>query len=509
MILSGVVCAKSSSPLQRSVHLLVISDSHGEYDSKILYPQRSPQGLIYLYQLVRYLRQTYPALIVVSAGDMLSGSELSRYYISDNIPPERNLIFNIYKQFYPIVMTPGNHDLEFYGYHRLFFREHTAHMTSANVTDILTPNLIKPVVSLPLNGRFVHFTGITTTGSHYWNDPEQMQSVRLEEPRKALDNLFDWFSPGAGDALIGLFHTGTDARRDYETSRLYNASPFNAAKELAGNFPQFDLIIAGHDHRLSPADSADPVYYYKGVPVIQPGFNAKHAIFITLALPEHRGGRVKIHNYRIYDDVFQSLPDTEPYQNTNNENPVFHTETIQQLKEAEDYFEEDTGWKYLGNKGDLSKCLHHVLSDSLKEHPGQITALPPLSLKPFLLKKGQNIRRKHLYFWMPYADKPVTVRLSNSDIDYLLSEADSTKLPYNRRLNILIPPDIQVKNSEKETARRGNRFERIYEAVITNYHANGGGGLKAGLFLNDEDILRSLVQVPATHKTAGRLSDVY
>ena len=75
-----------------TVGMIVVSDTHGYIDSKVFHPGRKSTGLAYLASKIIALRKNDPELFLISAGDALSGSPLSRMYISRGTAIPQNTI---------------------------------------------------------------------------------------------------------------------------------------------------------------------------------------------------------------------------------------------------------------------------------------------------------------------------------------------------------------------------------------------------------------------------------
>ena len=455
----------------------VISDTHGWLDSKIQYPRRKAFGLKYIVKAVEELRKQYPKLIVLNTGDFLSGSPLSIYHIKRQTPIDDNPIFRAFEKLTPHISTVGNHDMEFFSYHKKYLLNDLGSFTTSNLEDNDGKLIFPSHLSIKFKSKKIHFIGAITTGTNIWSDPAEKSVFHVTDAAKSIKDTLIEIAPSKSDIIIGLLHTGIQRYRDFQVSLMHSQPRFNDGYRIAEQFPQFDLIIAGHDHRLSPSKDDKPIETVFGTPVIQPGYWGKKAVLLKIFLNENESGGIT--------SIKHSIIDSSKYEIKNNaEN--------QPDAEFSGYLNQGSSW-VLNKKADLENCLNKALSDSLKFDGTELTFLPPLLLKPLYLRAGKEIQRKHLHYWLPYPNKPVTLHLSSRDIFNLMgiiSPIEGRKTPYNLRMKVfwkgaeLTPGNL---NMSGLTNTGWESFQRKWPAILTNYHANGGGGLIPRLLLHEKD----------------------
>jgi len=176
------------------------------------------------------MKEKYDQVYLVSAGDIFSGNPVVDVYEEKGYP----MIDLMNRVGYDITAI-GNHEFD-YGQKTLSKRMKQAEFKfiCANIdtknTGLIQP---KPYAVLKTHGRKLFFLSLI----EIWNDglpsthPKKLEGLEFLEPENTAREFTHM--KNKYNAFIGLTHLG-----------------YRADKQLAENFPEFDLIIGGHSHTL-------------------------------------------------------------------------------------------------------------------------------------------------------------------------------------------------------------------------------------------------------------------
>lgn len=253
LLLAGALGAQT-----REVRLKIVqtSDLHGNY-----YPHDFIRGcdsegsLARVCAYVEEQRRTYgDRLILLDNGDILQGQPTAYYYnYVDTVAPHLTAQMLNYMRYDAGNM--GNHDIE--AGRRVFDRwaaQCSFPVLGANIVDTLTgrPHF-RPYTVIEREGVRIAVLGLITPAIPMWLPQSLWPGLRFDDmeqtARQWMDTIRRKEQP---DLVIGLFHTGKQA---YTMGGRYRE---NAALEVAGRVPGFDMVLIGHDHARACLQVAGP-----------------------------------------------------------------------------------------------------------------------------------------------------------------------------------------------------------------------------------------------------------
>lgn len=218
------------------IRILATSDLHGKFVPwNYLTNEESTSGsLAQLSSAVKEYRNDHTLLL--DAGDSLQDNLASLFAERGGIHP---MTIGMNAIGYDICLS-GNHDYD-YGMAAVkqYLRDLTACSLTGNVYDENGARLADGYVVKEVDGVRVAVIGMTTPVIALMNR-KQLEGCTvtdpLEETRAILEEI-----EGSYDVLIGLYHMGLNAE--------YNIV-HSSVTEICEECPQFDLVIASHEHEL-------------------------------------------------------------------------------------------------------------------------------------------------------------------------------------------------------------------------------------------------------------------
>ncbi len=220
------------------------------------------------------LSQIYDTVLLISAGDMFSGSPYVDFYEDKGYP----MIDLMNKVGYDLAVL-GNHGFD-YGQEILAKRIDQANfpILLGNV-EISEPSKLKDFpdkYSIIFKNIPLEFKGIIETSNNGMpsTNPANLYGLTFSDPLEKANSLFIRDNPKS--ILIGLTHLG------YETDSV-----------LAMTHPDIDIIIGGHSHTLIPKKKI----INKSL-VAQAGDNLKYAGIIELEIKKEK---LTNKNYKLID----------------------------------------------------------------------------------------------------------------------------------------------------------------------------------------------------------------
>ena len=171
--------------------------------------------------VIKEIKKQFPDALVLDAGDLLSGTPWYTYFGGE---PEMKTI----KTMKYDAITIGNHDLD---NGIVKFLEAAKYSETPVVVSNLTvdgkdSDKIQPYIIKDVNGKKVAIIGLTVNPGKYGDD----MGIKWEDPVKTCARLLPELKQKA-DAVVLLSHLGD-----------------KMDAEIAGEFPQIDVIIGGHSH---------------------------------------------------------------------------------------------------------------------------------------------------------------------------------------------------------------------------------------------------------------------
>ncbi len=227
VLISLVSCTKDNEnsppkqPVEKDVTIFIVNDVHGQINN---------------YAKVKYIidqERENTSVIVTSAGDNFSGNP-----IVDNYPEKGYPIIDIMNKVGFDIASIGNHEFD-YGEETLKNRIEQSNFNwiCANV-DMSNSVIPQPFeyTTLSVDNLKITFLGLIETNgkkddvipsTHPW----RVQNITFQKYKDVVANYAKIKEQENSDLYIALTHLG-----------------YSSDKELAKQFPYFDLIIGGHSH---------------------------------------------------------------------------------------------------------------------------------------------------------------------------------------------------------------------------------------------------------------------
>lgn len=461
LILCVLRMAKASEhPDEKHLHILITSDLHGWLTTSLLQPGRKPTGLLHLAPAIKSRRSVNTLLL--DAGDLISGSPYSyfhNFYQPD--PLQYNQFFSLFNDLGYDAVAVGNHDVEIFPLLKKHYLPNSKFTwLSANITKD-GKHYFSPYKIFSRNGLKVAVIGLTTAYSKLWASPQTLEGLNFKSSlfslKKVLRELKQNQKP---DLIIGLFHLSLNAFRNDKAGKFARIPSEENVETLLNNTNGLNLVISGHDHRLSPYRSAGKFIYINHVPIIRAGHwgNVITELKLKLIRKNDKFHISEIHHQLIRPDKDKKI--AEKYQEQVGVtykkflfSPLPITVHPHKLIDAKD-------------------CLNDL--NSLANDSPQLdgTLLPKAKIYKNISLKG--IRRKDIFNWFPYLNTGVKIKLSHRDIERLLDGKGDKRKTY-QYVALKMKPSSGFSKKENNTGFF-MRHQKRYWVLISNYHYWGGGG---------------------------------
>jgi 2',3'-cyclic-nucleotide 2'-phosphodiesterase/3'-nucleotidase len=287
--------------------LVETSDIHGNYlPYNYVELRERDGGLSRIYSYLKQERQKYGHnLLLIDNGDVIEGHPVSYYYnYIDTVSPHVAAEIMNYMQY--DAGNLGNHEIET-GLPVLsrWIRECNFPVLSANVVWKSDGELYaKPYAVFERAGLRIAVLGLTTAATPAWVCKSLWKGLEFldmeETAKKWLPVIKEKENP---DLVIGLFHSGKDARM------IGNRYKDDVSLEIARNVPGFDLIMMGHDHNLY----CEKIVNVNGdsVQIVNPGSSGLVVADVTISLEINDGAIVRKNINGSLVDVGSYVPDKD------------------------------------------------------------------------------------------------------------------------------------------------------------------------------------------------------
>ncbi|GAB1417543.1 bifunctional UDP-sugar hydrolase/5'-nucleotidase [Bacteroidales bacterium] len=356
----------------KTIEILAVNDIHANIDN---FPR--------LAFIADSLRDLYPKLLMVSAGDNQTGNPVNDQY------PERGApVIELMNELNFDISAMGNHEFDTKPEALvLLLKKASFSFISANIhpnDTIAFP--IKPyrLVHLP-NGLTLGFVSVVEINHRGIPDshPDNVNGFSFSNPTSTANQYL--FLKDSCDVLIYLTHYG------YEND-----------VQLAQQFPQgvVDLIIGGHSHT-----KIDTEQLYNGVLITQAESRLKYASLIKMSI-ENDGKRHLTSSLLTVGNNGNINPKIQKMVEIFNDNPRLNTP----IAIATDDF---------SNRDELGFLMVDALRASAQT---EIALLNPGGVRLAHLPKG-SITVKDVYLMDPFGNETILYRLTGHELKSLLTNA--------------------------------------------------------------------------------------
>lgn len=493
-----------------TVRIAVTTDVHG-----MIYPydfiSRSPSmhSLAHIYSYVSDQREKEDTLFfLLDNGDFLQGQPTVYYYnfvdtLSEHLSA-RVMNFMEYD-----AGTVGNHDIEAgpLVYDRLIPAFRFPWLAANAVNSVSGEPYFEPYTILKAGKRKIAVLGLITPGIPEWLPKNLWPALEfhdmVETAREWVPRIMKNEDP---DLLVGLFHSGTDASYGGNPDEHMNE---NAVMLVAEQVPGFQVIFAGHDHRVS----VQHITNIEGdsVLIIDPGSHGRFAGEATITFSS-QGIRSSGENI--------PMKDFEP-------SLAFMARFSEEYELISDYLEDTITWlaedmagrDALFGPSSMISLIHEVQLDL---SGAQLSFTAPLSISA-VLQEGP-VLVSDMFKLYRFENMLYRMELRGIEIDRFLEHAAGSwfntmsapgdhllqfssdrpgrlAAPYynfssaagiNYTVDVTRPPGERVSIS---TLSDGTPFEESesYTVAVNSYRGNGGGGhLTKGAGIPKEDLAKRI-----------------
>ena len=511
MVLIVVGCTTNE---QESVRIIATTDVHGNIFSEDLVSGEFTSSS--MSRAATFIKSEWPGeKLLLDNGDNLQGSP-SVYYYNFEDTVSSHLWADVLNYLGYDAVTAGNHDIE--AGHAVYDRirsEYHFPMLAANAVSTETGEpYFEPYAIVEKGGIRIAVLGLITPGVPGWLPPVLYSGIRFEDMTESAIKWMPEVMKEKPDLVIGLFHSGWDESYGSGTEGSYLNE--NASMAVARQVPGFDIVFIGHDHDILKEE----VININGdtVLVLDGGSNAR-AIAVADATVHGSGKKrkVEIDAYIVRTDSL--TPDSGYDENFRQNYIALHNYVNREIGTLEESI--TTRDSYFGDSPFID-LIHMV---QLSTTGADISFAAPLSFDVTI--PAGKILVRDMFDLYRYENMLYAIELKGSEVDsYLeysyslwvnqMKDKSDYLLKYeaggegrrliNRYYNfdsaegINYFVDVSKPEGERVTITSmsdGRLFdpEGKYSVALNSYRGSGGGGhLKAGCGLSDEEIKDRLVR---------------
>lgn len=513
LLLFICACGYSTSARNTEVELKFVetSDIHGNYLSYNYVDQCDwDGGLSRIHTYLKKERRKYGHnLLLFDNGDMIEGQPISYYY---------NYVDTAALHVAADMMNYMRYDLGNLGNHEIetglpvlnrWIRDCQFPVLTANVVWKETGELYaQPYAVFERSGLRIAVLGLSTAATPAWVCKSLWEGLEFQDMEEAAKKWLPIIKEKENpDIVVGLFHSGKDARV------IGNTYKDDVAMEIAHNVPGFDVVMMGHDHNLYCEKIANAAG--DSVLLVNPGSAGLVVAEITLSVKLKDGVVTQKNITGLLVDVDAYAPDED-----------FVKRYAVQHKTVNDYVSQKIGVftervttrpAYFGP----SAFVDFIHSLQLSITNADVSFASPLSFDASIESGDIRIcdvfrlyRYKNMIYTMSLSGMEIknyleesyalwTNQMENQDDHLLLFLDNGDKQTlfanfyyfFDSAAGIIYVVDVSKPKGEKISIlclSDGRPFEldHTYSVALTSYRGNGGGELLtrgAGLRIEDLD----------------------
>ncbi len=490
--------------------LIETSDVHGSlfpYDFKDNKDINTSLAQIYTYVKEERAKKDQ-AVILLDDGDILQGQPVVYYYNFEktNVPHICAQVMNYMKY---DVGTVGNHDIEpGHPVYDKIKKEFKFPWLAANAVNTKTNQpYFKPYTILHKNGIKIAVLGMITPAIPNWLPQDIWKGIvfkdMVETAQKWMKIIKEKEKPGL---IVGLFHSGPE-----DENKLYGEGENdleNASRLVAEKVPGFDVVFAGHDHKVWNFFVKNSEG--KNVLIVDPANAARHAAVADITMKYDKAE----HSWT--KDIKGEIIDSKNYEPDQGYMKKF----APAIKEVKEYVSKPIGTftKTISTRESLfgdSPFVDLIQRIQLQLTHADVSFAAPLSFNADI-KKG-TIYVSDMFNLYKYENLLYTMELTGQEIkDYLeysygnwfnqMSNEDDNLLKFSVDANgkviltngmgklagryynfssaagINYTVDVSKPAGERITITSMSDgkpfdFNKKYTVAVNSYRGNGGGGL--------------------------------
>ncbi len=229
--------------------ILATTDLHGTilpYD--FIEKEKANVSLAHSASYIGKVRNSSMNVVLLDNGDNLQGQPIVYYYnFIDTVSTHINAEVMNYLGYDAV--TVGNHDIE--AGHKVYDRlmkEYRFPMLAANAVSISTGTpWFTPYTIIERSGYKIAVLGLITSAVPNWLPPELYSGIEFSDMVETARHWMAVIEKEDPDIIVGLFHSGWNPNENGRDDDNYDE---NGTVAVAWDVPGFDIIFAGHDHRI-------------------------------------------------------------------------------------------------------------------------------------------------------------------------------------------------------------------------------------------------------------------
>ena len=510
LVVQAAAGASAADPGEhRQVIVAITSQLRGSISSLLVEPNSRPGGIAHLAPQLRRLRIAWPDLILVDAGNALTGAPDAPTALRHSLP---SIAGPMAALGYDAVVL-GERDLgRDLRVSAAVVGKSPFPWLAANVEAPALP-LLAGFAVVERSGLRVGFIGLVSPSAPLGHEPDGGVPVLVRDIESvARKEAIRIREIGRADLVVAV-GGGSAGDFDRETSLLLGMPLFHAAGRLADAVPELDLIVASRGRSPRKGEVARPNRSYR-VPLVEPIGGSKALTVLKLDLI-HAGGRWTIASL-VQDTLWaEEKGDGQVLASVRGD---LAAEKSRLAAATSAYVAARPSKRvFLA----CAAALGHAAA--LRIHPrtlpapsvplasatmGTEPALPPISLLPMMWNSphwtkediGRAVIRRDVHRWIAQDDGLVLATLTGRQVALLL-------VPYVRQMHgwrappsqVLFPGGLEVgmlpKSSEAlAPAFRENsvrlRDDGRYGVWMTRFHRFGGSGVAAKVLVQADQPYR-------------------
>ena len=258
----------SDSSKKVSIRILATSDVHGRFvPYDFAADEESSIGsMTYLSGLIAQHRKENANVILVDCGDSVQANMSELLVVTE----EQHPMILAYNYLHYDIWNLGNHEFNFPTKIRKKLADQFQGVTlCGNVFATGASESIFPDITvIEKEGVRVGFIGMVTPMIRVFETGRtNLDGCEVKEPMEVVRHSIQKLRDLGVDCIVGLIHEGI---------HMENAQPGTSTRELAEAYPEFDVIIGGHEHAALAQELVN------GVLITQPKNDAANAAVVDL-----------------------------------------------------------------------------------------------------------------------------------------------------------------------------------------------------------------------------------
>ncbi|SDI87162.1 bifunctional metallophosphatase/5'-nucleotidase [Dolosicoccus paucivorans] len=255
--------------MSKKIHLFITSDTHANWSL-------NPPSLYQTSHVLKSLQKQHAQdeVITIDLGDFIQGTGFATYF--SQIEEDGSVFSDAMNALNYDYQVIGNHEFNFgLSYLTETLSQLKSQILCSNILNKETkqPFMGKPYTIIEKNGLKMGLIGATTQYIPNWEPPQNYEGLVFKDMIEAVGSYIDELRPKV-DLLVVAYHGGFEA--DLETFELTELDTGeNQGSRLLKEYPEIDLLLTGHQHRVINTKVNDTY-------VIQPGRSGEYIGHITI-----------------------------------------------------------------------------------------------------------------------------------------------------------------------------------------------------------------------------------